>query len=112
MALSRAIGEERIMLGAQATGITDNGTDVTVTYTDSRGKGRTMTADYAIDAMPPWYIAALAGSIGPDEKAALGAIKPSYASKIGLEYKSRWWETDYRLYGGVTNTDLDLSVIW
>lgn len=112
MALSRAIGEERIMLGAQATGITDSGTDVTVTYTDSRGKPRAMTADYAIAAMPPWYIAALAGSIGTGEKAALGAIKPSQASKIGLEYKSRWWETDYRLYGGITNTDLDLSVIW
>lgn len=111
-ALTRAIGPEKIILGAQATGVTDNGDDVTVTYTAPNGKARTVTADFVIAAMPPWFIAALNSNIGADARAALAAVRPSYASKIGLEYKSRWWETDYRLYGGITNTDLDLSVIW
>jgi monoamine oxidase len=111
-ALTRAVGPEKIMLGAQATGVTDNGDDVTVTYTDATGKTRTITADYAIAAMPPWFIAGLNSNLGSDVQTALAAVKPASASKIGLEYKSRWWETDYHLYGGITNTDLDLNVIW
>jgi monoamine oxidase len=111
-ALTRAIGPEKVMLGAQATGVTDNGDDVTVTYLDPRGRTRTASADFVIAAMPPWFIAALNSNISSDARAGLAAVKPSYASKIGLEYKSRWWETDYRLYGGITDTDLDLNVIW
>ena len=34
------------------------------------------------------------------------------AGKIGLEYRSRWWENDLRIYGGITETDLDLAHIW
>lgn len=113
-ALTRAIGPDKIILGAQATGVTDSGSDVTVTYTTASGGTKTITADYAIAAMPPWYIAKLAGSLSGDSdvQAALAAVKPSYASKIGLEYKSRFWETDLNLYGGITDTDLDLNVIW
>lgn len=113
-ALTRAIGPDKVILGAQATGVTDSGSDVTVTYTTASGVTKTITADYAIAAMPPWYIAKLAGSLSGDSdvQTALAAVKPSYASKIGLEYKSRFWETDLNLYGGITDTDLDLNVIW
>jgi monoamine oxidase len=111
-ALTRAIGQQNVMLGAQATGVTDNGDDVTVTYTAPDRKTRTITADFVIAAMPPWYTAALPGNIGADAITALKAIRPSYASKIGLEYKSRWWETDLQQYGGITETDLDLTHIW
>ena len=111
-ALTKAIGPQNIMLGAQATGVTDNGADVTVTYTMPNGNAKAITADFVIAAMPPWYTAALAGNIGADAVAALKSVRPSYASKIGLEYKSRWWETDLRQFGGITETDLDLSHIW
>jgi monoamine oxidase len=113
-ALTKAIGPAKVFLNAQATGITDNGEDVTVTYTDASGKTKAITADYAICSMPPWFIAKLAGSISSDSEVqtALAAVKPSYASKIGLEYGSRFWETDYHLYGGITDTDLDLNVVW
>ena len=113
-ALTKAIGPEKVFLNAQATGITDNGEDVTVTYTDASGNTKTITADYAICSMPPWFIAKLAGSISSDSdvQTALAAVKPSYASKIGLEYGSRFWETDFNLYGGITDTDLDLNVVW
>jgi monoamine oxidase len=111
-ALTRAIGSEKILLGCQATSVMDGPDSVTVTYTDPAGKTRSITADYAIAAMPPWFIAGLTSNLGSDVQTALAAVKPSSAGKIGLEYKSRWWETDYHLYGGITDTDLDLNVIW
>jgi hypothetical protein len=26
--------------------------------------------------------------------------------------RSRWWETDYKIFGGITETDMDLQHIW
>jgi monoamine oxidase len=43
---------------------------------------------------------------------ALAAFPPVPAGKIGLEYRSRWWEKDLRIYGGITETDLDVAHIW
>ena len=48
----------------------------------------------------------------PRSSRALEAVKPTSSGKIGLEYRSRWWETDHRIYGGITETDMDLSHIW
>ncbi|MFE7839738.1 hypothetical protein ACFU53_27880 [Streptomyces sp. NPDC057474] len=43
---------------------------------------------------------------------ALEAFRPVSAVKIGLEYHSRWWEPDHDMYGGITETDLDVTHIW
>jgi monoamine oxidase len=111
-ALTRAIGPEKVLLGCQATKITEATGNVTVEYSDPTGKTRSITADYCIAAMPPWYIAAMPNNLGSGVQTALTSITPASASKIGLEYKSRWWETDYHIYGGITNTDLDLVNVW
>jgi len=110
-ALTRAIGPEKVALGCRATKIVQGADGVTVTYTDGRNT-RSLTADYCIAAMPPHLLAALDHNLGSDVQSALTSITPVSSSKIGLEYKSRWWETDHRIYGGITETDLDLTHIW
>ncbi|MET7861295.1 FAD-dependent oxidoreductase [Streptomyces sp. NPDC005318] len=110
-ALTRAIGERRIRTGAAVSKITDTAHGVTVTYTQG-GRTRTVDADYCIAALPPNILAKTAHNLGPAVQSALEACKPSSAGKIGLEYRSRWWETDHRIYGGITETDMDLSHIW
>lgn len=32
--------------------------------------------------------------------------------KIGLQYRRRFWEEDEKIYGGITNTNMDLGTIW
>ena len=111
-ALTRAIGQQRVRLGCQATKITQSADGVTVEYADASGRQRSISADYCIAAMPPHLLARLPHNLGSDVQKALASITPASASKMGLEYKSRWWETDHRIYGGITETDLDLTHIW
>jgi monoamine oxidase len=111
-ALTRAVGAHKVKLGCQATGLTETGTGVEVAYTDGAGRSRAITADYCIAAMPPHLLAKLPHNLGSAVQAGLGSITPASASKIGLEYRSRWWETDHRIYGGITETDLDLTHVW
>ncbi|MFF5896528.1 flavin monoamine oxidase family protein [Streptomyces argenteolus] len=110
-ALTRAVGERRVLTGAAVTDITDTAHGVTVTYTRS-GRTRRIEADYCIAALPPNILAKTSHNLGPAVQAALEACAPSSAGKIGLEYRSRWWETDHRIFGGITETDMDLSHIW
>jgi monoamine oxidase len=110
-ALARAVGGHRIQYGSAVTRITDTEHGVTVTY-NRDGRARSLTADFCVSAMPPNILAKVPHNLGSGVQSALEAIKPSSAAKIGLEYKSRWWETDYRIYGGITETDLDVTHIW
>ncbi|WP_299536764.1 FAD-dependent oxidoreductase [uncultured Streptomyces sp.] len=110
-ALTRAIGSRRIRTGAAVTNIEDTAHGVTVTYRQD-GRTRAIEADYCIAALPPNILAKTSHNLGSAVQSALEACRPASAGKIGLEYRSRWWETDHRIYGGITETDLDLSHIW
>ncbi|MFD7664129.1 flavin monoamine oxidase family protein [Streptomyces sp. NPDC059788] len=110
-ALTRAVGERKIRTGAVVTRITDTAHGVTVTYTH-QGSTRTLDADYCIAALPPNILARTPHNLGGAVQSALEACTPDSVAKLGLEYRSRWWENDHRIYGGITNTELDLGVIW
>src|SRR5882757_5668143 len=110
-ALVRAVGSRKVRIGCAVTQVTDKGSGVTVTYTQG-GRTRTLDADYCVAAMPPNLLAKVPHNLGSGVQSALEAITPSSAAKIGLEYASRWWETDHRIYGGITETDQDVTHIW
>nr|WP_037767580.1 flavin monoamine oxidase family protein [Streptomyces sp. 142MFCol3.1] len=110
-ALTAAIGARRIRTGAVVSRITDKGGGVTVTYTQG-GRTRSIDADYCIGALPPNILAKVPHNLGPGVQSALEAITPQSAGKIGLEYRSRWWELDHHIYGGITETDQDVTHIW
>ncbi|GAB3956225.1 hypothetical protein GCM10027614_67780 [Micromonospora vulcania] len=105
------MGTGRIRLNAEVTGVTDRGGKVEVTYRQG-GRDAQITADYCVAALPPHLMARVPHNLGTDVTAALADFPVTAAGKIGLEYRSRWWENDQRIYGGITETDLDLSHIW
>jgi monoamine oxidase len=110
-ALVKAIGERRIRLGAEVTAVTDRGSDVEVTYRVG-SRSTVVRADFCVAALPPHLMARVPHNLGTDVTAALAGFPVTVAGKMGLEYSSRWWETDERIYGGITETDLDLSHVW
>lgn len=106
-ALTRAVGEDRIKTGARVTQITDRSDGVEITWA-----GGAMKADYCVATLPPHLLAKIPHNLGAQVTTALRTPVPVAAGKIGLEYGRRWWELEDRIYGGVTETDLDITHIW
>jgi monoamine oxidase len=111
-ALAERVGDERIKLGRPVTSITDHPDKVSVTYRDTDGQERVIEADYCIGTLPPNIMAKLKHNLGPDVQKGLTTFTQHNAGKIGLEYRSRFWENDHRIYGGITETDMDITHIW
>lgn len=111
-ALARAVGQERINLGCPVTGLATGPDKVAVYYHDPLGQERMLEADYCIATLPPHLLARMRHNLGNDVQRALTTFGMERAGKIGLEYRSRWWEFQDRIYGGITETDLDIDHIW
>ena len=112
MALARAVGAGRIKLGCAVSVVTDRQDRVSVRYRDPSGADQLIEADYCIATLPPNVLARLGHNLGPAVQKGLTTFEPHNAGKIGLEYRRRWWEDEDRIYGGITETDLDLEHIW
>ncbi|MFF5212375.1 flavin monoamine oxidase family protein [Streptosporangium sp. NPDC000396] len=106
-ALAREVGGDRIRTDTRVTGVRNLPDGVEVTH-----QGGTLRADYCIATLPPHLLARIPHNLGAGVTAALRAPVPVAAGKIGLEYGRRWWEIDDRIYGGITETDLDITHIW
>lgn len=110
-ALAREIGSHRIKLGAEVTDVTDKGSSVVVSYKQGH-LVRQIRADFCVATLPPHLMARVPHNLGTPVTAALSEFGVTASGKIGLEYNRRWWEEDERIYGGITETDLDLQHIW
>ncbi|MFC5750101.1 flavin monoamine oxidase family protein [Actinomadura rugatobispora] len=110
-ALAKAVGSGKIRTGCKVTKITNQSGGVEIEY-EREGRTRKLAADYCIATLPPQILAKIPHNLGAGVQAALGTPVPNSTGKIGLEYRGRWWEDEERIYGGITNTDLDLSTIW
>ncbi|WP_336708529.1 flavin monoamine oxidase family protein [Oerskovia sp. USHLN155] len=109
----RAIGKQNVLFSSPVTGVENTSRGVKVTYTAANGKARQIDADFAIVSAPAGLMRRWSTNWGPDIDAALGEFAVgSPAGKIGLQYRSRFWEDDHRIYGGITETDMDLAHIW
>ncbi|MWB99505.1 FAD-dependent oxidoreductase [Agromyces sp. MMS17-SY077] len=108
----KAIGKQRVEFNAPVTGVQNTPKGVTVTY-EQKGRTKQVEADFAIVAAPAQLMRGWATNWGGAIDTALADFAiGSAAGKIGLEYQSRWWEDDHRIFGGITETDLDLAHIW
>jgi monoamine oxidase len=101
-----------VRYGAKATAIDQSGGAVTVTYTDiASGSVRTTKADYCVCTIPLGILSQIDLDASAALRAAIAAVPYLNSVKVGLEMKTRFWEEDEAIYGGISYTDRPIRML-
>jgi monoamine oxidase len=97
----------------KVTEIKQDEAGVSVAYVDSRDPGAPLLAraDYCVCTIPLPVLSQLKVQVSEPMKAAIAAVPYHSSVKVGLEFKRRFWEQDDQIYGGITFTDMPVSVM-
>jgi monoamine oxidase len=107
----RAVGDV-VRLGARVTDIRQDAQGVAVTWQDiASGSVQQAQADWCLCTIPLSILNRIPMTVGPAMQAAIAAVPYAAATKIGLQFRRRFWEQDEDIYGGITYTDLPISII-
>lgn len=79
---------------------------------NTKGKVKEMTGDYCICTIPLPVLKGIPADFTVEMKNAIQKIQYATTGKIGLQFKSRFWEQEDRILGGITTTNMDISQIW
>lgn len=113
MALYREVAP-LVQFGAKVEKIDQDEHGVSVSYTDTSSAGGTHVAkaDWCLCTIPLPILSQIPLRVGDPMAAAISAAAAYVASaKVGLQFKRRFWEEDDRIYGGVSYTDLPITMI-
>ena len=114
-AIARAMAREiadLLTLRAKVTAIRQDNDGVSVTWQDTAtGASRQSRADWCLCTIPLSILSQIEKNVSPAMDAAIDAVPYAAAVKIGLQFRRRFWEQDDRIYGGISYTDLPISVI-
>lgn len=101
-----------VLTGVRVSAVGHTGDGVRVVAHDATGEEVVVAAEHGICTLPPHLAAGLAADWDPGVTTALRRPAPVTTGKIGLEFGRRFWETDDRIFGGVTATDRSVREIW
>jgi monoamine oxidase len=116
--VQRYVGD-LVLLNHQVTAIVDddkaNKINIDYVWTDpvtgKTGSGRDV-ADFCFSSMAPNLLEKLTTNLSVDFKKALAAVNQTPAIKVGWQAKSRFWQTENKIYGGISWTDDIIGQIW
>lgn len=113
--IGKAFGKqvaEMVTFNAKVTKISQAGGAVTATYTDTlTGTVKTAKADYCVCTIPLGILSQIELDASAGMLGAIAAVPYSNSVKVGLEMKTRFWEEDEAIYGGISFTDKPISMI-
>lgn len=100
MHFARNIKPGTIRLGHVVEKISQTADTVTVAYVGPGGQRGAIVADYCVCTIPLSVLKGMDVGVSPKFKQAMGGVSYALVGKIGLQMKSRFWETRHRIYGG------------
>jgi monoamine oxidase len=111
MAIYREVADV-VQFGARVTAIDQNEKGVTVTYTDTAGGGtRQAKADWCLCTIPLSILSQIDIKVSDKMHAAIEAVPYEASVKVGLQFKRKFWEQDELIYGGISFTDLPITLV-
>jgi monoamine oxidase len=115
-AIAHAFGRElgdTIRYRARVLDIRQDERGVTATYEDTEAPGTTASAraDWCICTIPLSILGQIPMNVGRPMADAIGAIPYAGATKVGLQFKRRFWEEDEHIYGGISYTSQPIGTI-
>ena len=85
---------------------------VTASWTDTKtGMTGESHADWMVCTIPATVLGQIQVQVSDAKKAAIKALPYGNSVKIGLEMKSRFWETEDAIYGGSSFTDQAIGLV-
>jgi monoamine oxidase len=106
--------EGAIRYDAKVTRIDQDTRGVTVAYEDTTtagGSEQIATADWCICTIPLSVLSRIPIQVGDRMRDAIGKVPYAASVKFGLQFKRRFWEEDEAIYGGISYTDLPITLI-
>ena len=97
--------------GAEVTSVNNTEAGVTIKYKNSLGKYE-LKGDLCICTIPLPVLSNIEHNFSSDVSRAIDYIPYISTSKIGLQFKRRFWEEDEQIYGGITHTNNELTQIF
>lgn len=102
---------DRITYEAEVCEIRQDPEGVSVLYSKG-GRMQRAAGKYGVCAMPLAILASMsAADFAPEVKRAIASVPYASASKIGLQFKRRFWEEDDAIFGGISRTDQEIAQI-
>ncbi|MBI6885049.1 flavin monoamine oxidase family protein [Pseudomonas putida] len=103
---------EQVQLSAEVQQIRQLEDGVAVTYHDKHsGRKQVVRADYLITTLPLPLVAKLDTDFSNAIKTALLSPRNDQATKVAWQ-SARFWETDYRTYGGLSWVEHPARLLW
>ena len=108
----REVGD-LITYNAKVVSLQQDDGGVTVTWEDTAGGGgtQTSTADYCICTIPFSVLGQIDHNLSGGLSSVISDMPYNGSTKVGLEFKRRFWEQDEDIYGGITYTDQAITQI-
>jgi monoamine oxidase len=110
--LARKIGPAVFKLMSEVQEIRRTATGARIIYRDrATGKTQEILADYVICTIPLPVLAKIPSDFSDPIRKNIGDVYYGNAVKIGFESR-RFWESDFRIYGGLSFTKDPGATIW
>jgi monoamine oxidase len=110
-AMTREVADV-LQLRAKVTAIRQDNDGVSVTWQDiASGEMKQSRADWCLCTIPLSVLSQIEKNVSLAMDAAIDAVPYAAALKIGLQFRRRFWEEDEDIYGGISYTDLPISLI-
>jgi monoamine oxidase len=112
-ALAEAVGRGRITYNAWVTDISNTTDGVRISYRPADSTGTELVdAHYCVATMTPMVLRTIPSNLSAETRAALAVPVGANTGRMGIQFKRRFWEEDFKIFGGVTHTNLDVSGIY